>query len=216
MTIVTIPGKNYDSNIYICTGKNPTLIDTGTGLYSKEIGEILQKILHPTTVTQIILTHEHFDHVGGVLDFVSLSSGKAKIFAHKETIAKLKTGSSSFAELLGGSMPKITVDVALHGGEQLMLGDEQFEVLYTPGHSKGSICLYSKTGQSLFSGDTIFAHGDYGRYDLPGGNFQELVSSITRVSSLPIRNLYPGHGDIVEGEGNVHVKRTFTNIHGDS
>jgi len=213
MSITAIPGKNYDSNIYIITGKNPTIIDTGTGFYSKEIGEVLKKILRPSTITQIILTHEHYDHVGGVNDFISLSQGNAKIFAHKETSEKLKSGKSSFAAMLGGSMPKVNVDIILNHGQQLLLGDEHYDVVYTPGHSTGSICLYSKTSHTLFSGDTIFAYGDYGRYDLPGGDFHELCSSIDHLASLTIRNLYPGHGDIIEGDGYTHIKKTFQNIH---
>ncbi|MFH1101055.1 MAG: MBL fold metallo-hydrolase [Methanobacteriota archaeon] len=212
MDFFTIQGQGYDSNIYVLLGEKPTIVDTGTGFHSKEILKQISIKIKPSTLHQIILTHEHYDHVGGVNDFRQFSKNNAQIVAHKHTNTKLTAGQSSFAEMLGGVMPQITVDVELHGGEQLLLGDELFTVIYTPGHSKGSICLYGGTSKSLISGDTIFAHGDYGRYDFPGGSLPELVSSIHRLTSLDIINLYPGHGEVVEGEGKNHVLKSYQNI----
>ena len=175
MDIFIIPGKDYDSNIYIVVGKNTTVIDTGTGFHSPSVIDEIQKIVHCSRIQQILLTHEHYDHVGGVLDIVHASEHTAKIFAHKDTVSRLKEGKSTFADLLGGVMPKLKVDVPLSGGENLLVGDEKFEVLVTPGHSIGSLCFYNKKSKVLFSGDTIFAHGGFGRYDFPGGDFNSLL-----------------------------------------
>ncbi|MCJ2534379.1 MAG: MBL fold metallo-hydrolase [Candidatus Thermoplasmatota archaeon] len=212
MDIFTISGRNYDSNVYVIIGNTPTVIDTGTGLYNKEIMEAIKKFTDPATIKQIILTHEHFDHVGGTLDILKATNDNAKVFAHKNAVNKLKKGESSFARLLGCVMPKIQVDTPLSDGENVVLGDEEFEVMYTPGHSLGSMCLYNKGKKVLISGDTIFAHGDFGRYDLPGGNFQSLVQSIQRLSDLDIIHLYPGHGPIVEEYGKNHVLQSYKNI----
>ena len=212
MDIFTISGRNYDSNVYVILGNIPTIIDTGTGLYSKEIIETIKKFVDPATIKQIILTHEHFDHVGGTLDILKATDGNAQIFAHKNAVSKLKKGESYFARLLGSAMPKIQVDTALSDGENVVLGDEEFEVIYTPGHSLGSLCLYSKKIKSLISGDTIFSHGDFGRYDLPGGDFHFLLKSIGRLTALDIKNLYPGHGPTVEEFGKDHVMKSFRNI----
>ena len=212
MDIFTIPGEEYDSNIYVICGDVPTIVDTGTGFYSKEISEQIKKIVNPSTITQIVLTHEHYDHVGGVADFIRLTGGKAKILASELAVSKLRTGKSSFAEMLGGVMPKITVDVALHDGEQIQAGDELFEVFSTPGHSPGSICLYDISKKTLISGDTVFAFGGFGRYDFPGGDFQVLVSSLERLALLDCVGLYPGHGPVVEKNGTQHVENALHNI----
>ena len=212
MDIFTIFGKNYDSNIYIIIGNIPTIIDTGTGLYSIEIKETIKEYIDLSKIKQIILTHEHFDHVGGTLDILKATNGNAEIFAHNNTLRKLEKGESSFARLLGGVMPKIHVDTALSDSENLIIGDEEFEVLHTPGHSPGSICFYCKKIKSLISGDTIFAHGDFGRYDLPGGDFSSLLKSIDRLTDLDVKDLYPGHGPVVETVGKDHVLQSFRNI----
>jgi glyoxylase-like metal-dependent hydrolase (beta-lactamase superfamily II) len=212
MDIVTIPGRDYDSNVYILDGSVPTIIDTGTSFHSQEIIEAIQKVINITKIKQVVLTHEHYDHVGGVSDIVSSSKGAAKIYAHHKIVPKLKEGKSTFAEMLGGKMPKITVDVALNGGEHLTLGNQQYEVLLTPGHSIGGLCLYAEKNKVLFSGDTIFAHGGFGRYDFPGGDFTTLLHSIERLAELEVKHLYPGHGPIVECNGNNHVQKALDNI----
>lgn len=212
MGIFTIAGRNYDSNVYVIIGQIPTIIDTGTGLYSRELLKTIKKFMDPSTIKQIILTHEHFDHVGGTLDVLKTTNGNARIFAHKNAVRKLERGESSFARMLGSVMPKIHVDTSLSDGEEIVLGDEKFNVLHTPGHSPGSLCLYCKKIKSLISGDTIFAHGDFGRYDLPEGDFNSLVDSIERLTALDVKDLYPGHGSIVETFGKEHVLKSFRNI----
>jgi glyoxylase-like metal-dependent hydrolase (beta-lactamase superfamily II) len=212
MDVRVIPGRGYDSNIYVIPGKVPTIVDTGTGFFSTAVVETIQKITPLTQISQILLTHEHFDHVGGVTDFVQMSKGTARIYAHQNVVQKLKEGKSAFAEMLGGKMPKITVDVPLTDGTELSIGDRPYEVLYTPGHSIGSLCFYGWENKVLFSGDTIFSHGDFGRYDFPGGDFTALVQSITRLAGLEVADLYPGHGPYVERQGKDHVLFALENI----
>jgi len=212
MDIHVIPGREYDSNIYLIVGKVPTIIDTGTGFHTREVTDSIKEIISPTQIQQILLTHEHFDHVGGVHDLVLLTKGNAKIYAHQESVHKLSEGKSTFAEMIGGKMPKIHVDVSLSDGMQLMLGDLSFTVFSTPGHSIGSFCVYGEKNQVLFSGDTIFANGGFGRYDFPGGDFQALLSSITRLATLNVTALYPGHGPIVQHHGKEHILKALRSI----
>jgi glyoxylase-like metal-dependent hydrolase (beta-lactamase superfamily II) len=212
MDIFTIPGREYDSNVYVVTGRVPTIVDTGTGFHSREILHIIQRFLEPTYIQQILLTHEHYDHVGGVQDILQATQGTAKIYAHKGIVSKLKEGKSTFAEMLGGVMLKIKVDEPLSGGETFPVGDESFEVLATPGHSIGCLSFYGRKSKSLFSGDTIFAHGDFGRYDFPGGDFNSLLQSIKQLAALEVKNLYPGHGPIIEAYGMDHVLKAFRSI----
>lgn len=212
MQILTIPGKNVDSNIYFLPGKNPTIIDTGTGVYSNEILKTIDTLLDCSKIKQIVLTHEHFDHVGGTLDILKATDTSAKIFCYKNAVDRLKTGKSSFAEMLGCSMPEIHGCTPVSEGDTILCGNEPFTILYTPGHSLGSMCLYNKKEKVLFSGDTIFANGDFGRYDLTGGDFESLVESLKRLSCLEVNDLYAGHGPIIENHAQEHVKKSYTNI----
>jgi hydroxyacylglutathione hydrolase len=212
MDIFTIPSQDYDSNIYVIIGETPTIIDTGTGFHSHMIIETIKKKINLNKIRQILLTHEHYDHVGGVQDILRATDGSARVFAHRDIVSKLKEGKSTFAEMLGGVMPNIDVDVPLTENAQITVGDESFQVLVTPGHSIGSLCFYSKKHEILFSGDTIFANGGFGRYDFPGGDFRSLLHSIERLSTLDIKNLYPGHGPIIETCGKDHVLAALSNI----
>lgn len=212
MDIFTIPGKDYDSNVYVIDGKVPTIIDTGTGFYSHALIETIQEITPLQQIQQILLTHEHYDHVGGVQDIVLATGGTAHICAHTDVVTKLKEGKSTFAEMLGGVMPHIKVDVPLTNDMRLTVGDEPFQVLVTPGHSIGSLCFYSKKNEVLFSGDTVFAHGGFGRYDFPGGDFHLLLQSIERLATLKIKKLYPGHGPVIEIHGTDHVLKSLQSI----
>ncbi len=211
MKIHCLYGQSYDSNIYVVLGKQPTLIDCGTGLYHDTVANKINSIIDPHTITQIILTHEHYDHVGGVKKLYELTGENATIFAHKYAVNKIEQGESTFARMLGGVMPKMPIDVHLDEGDTITVGDEQVSVLHTPGHTMGSLCLYAKKSISLLSGDTIFAHGSFGRYDLPGGDGTLLKQSIERIGKLEIINLYPGHEECIEGNAKQHIDLSLKN-----
>jgi glyoxylase-like metal-dependent hydrolase (beta-lactamase superfamily II) len=212
MTVHHIPGIQYDSNIYIIPGTIPTIIDTGTGLHEQRIKEKIVALIDPKTIKQIILTHEHYDHSGGLQQIHDLTNNHASIIAHEHAAPKIEKGESMFATLLGGTMPKMSIDTKLTGNETLTIGDDEYTVIHTPGHTPGCICLYSKDTATLFSGDTIFAHGSFGRTDLPGGSMKELQRSIHHLSTLTIEHLYPGHDMIVEGGADDHVKMSYRNV----
>lgn len=212
MKIDCIYGYNFDSNIYVIKGKIPTIIDCGTGIYNNIVIKKLNEIIDIDSIKQIILTHEHYDHCGGVKKICDMIGDKPVIFSHEETSFKLEKGVSLFAEMLGGKMPKISVDVKLKDRDKINAGDSEFEILFTPGHSPGSICLYDNISKSLISGDTIFSYGSFGRFDFPGGNLKLLKKSIEELASLDVYNLYPGHELFIEKEGNKHIKMTLNNI----
>ena len=212
MKIHYIQGQGYDSNIYEVIGKNTSIVDTGTGLNSEYVVNELKKIIDPTSIKQIILTHEHFDHCGGIKKLYELTDNEAKIMAHKNASDKIESGDSMFAKMLGGVMPHMPVDVKLEDGDRIILGDEIFEVLHTPGHTPGCLCLYNEKSKSLISGDTIFSYGSYGRYDFPGGSLDQLRESIERLAKFDVVNLYPGHESIIEGDAKRHMLMTLSNI----
>ena len=212
MKVNYIYGVEYDSNIYLISGKNPTIIDCGTGLHSQYVTDKIKGLINPEIVNQIILTHEHYDHCGGVREIYNFTNGNARIFAHTYASNKIEKGDSDFARMLGGEMPKMHVDIKLEEDDNILIGDENFTVLSTPGHTPGCICLYSKYSKTIFSGDTVFSYGSFGRYDLPGGDVNKLKQSIERIAKLDVINLYPGHEAVVEGDGKKHLLKTLENV----
>jgi len=212
MKIECVKGYNFDSNIYIINGAIPTIIDCGTGLYNDIVIKKIKKIIDIKQIKQIILTHEHYDHCGGVKKLCDEIGQKPKIVAHLKTSEKIERGISIFAQMLGGKMPKINIDTKIKSEKIINIGDEYLKILFTPGHSPGSICLYNENEKTLISGDTVFSYGSFGRYDLPGGSYNLLKKSIERLSLLKIENLYPGHDVFIEEEGNKHIKMALENI----
>jgi len=212
MTIKCIYGIDYDSNIYVIGGKKASIIDTGTGLHNQRVIDEINECINLRQIKQIILTHEHFDHTGGIKKLKDVLSHDVKIISHKKAALKIESGESNFARMLRMEMESVPVDINVEDEDEIQIGDEKWSVLYTPGHSSGSIVLYEKKSKSLISGDTIFAYGSFGRYDLPGGDPHLLKASIERISNLEIDNLYPGHESIVEGDARKHIKKTLQNI----
>jgi glyoxylase-like metal-dependent hydrolase (beta-lactamase superfamily II) len=95
----------------------------------------------------------------------------------------------------------IVPDILLEGGE--MFG--KLKVIHTPGHTPGGICLYAEGPKLLFSGDTVFQDGGFGRTDFYGGDALKLLSSIKKLSLLDVKVMYPGHGDVVTEDANQHI-----------
>lgn len=212
MGIFEIIGSGYDSNIFVISGEKPSVIDTGTGMNKNHVLNQIAEYVDLSSISQIILTHEHFDHAGGVKQLFEATNEKATVIAHKDAATKIEKGESMFARLLGGTMPKMPVDQKLSGGETLQIGNKDFEVIHTPGHTPGCICLYNKETKTLFSGDTVFANGSFGRTDFPGGNSAELKESIKQLSKLDVERLYPGHEMIVEENANHHLQLALKNV----
>lgn len=138
----------------------------------------------------IVCTHAHFDHVGAVSD-IKQKTGAPIIIHHDEQ--EIYRGTREQAALWGfelGEFPK--PDMLVSEGDILEIGDLKFEIIHTPGHSPGSICLLGK--DILFTGDTVFA-GSVGRTDLHGGDTVQLKNSFRRLMSLPEEiKILPGHG----------------------
>ena len=141
----------------------------------------------------LINTHCHIDHILGN-KFVATKYGIG-LHAHEGEVAVLEAGPQVAAMYGIHYMASPEITTFLKPGDQLILGDTTWEILFTPGHSPASICLYCASEKVCIVGDVLF-EGSIGRTDLPGGDFATLMNSIrTELLALPddVR-VYPGHG----------------------
>ena len=139
----------------------------------------------------IINTHGHGDHIAG--NQLIKDSFPAPLCIHEADAAKLMDVKLNFSEFWNADIVSPPADVLFEDGDKITLGNHEVIVIYTPGHSQGSICLLVEG--ILFSGDTLFSKG-IGRTDLTGGNYEMLISSIKyKLFKLPDETVVlPGHG----------------------
>lgn len=141
----------------------------------------------------IYLTHCHGDHIGAVQELKNKKGGKLVI--HRDDADGLKDKDISLTSYIGMADVILEADSRVDDGDAIHLGNLEFKVIHTPGHTRGGSSLYCKREKLLFSGDTLF-RGTWGRTDLPTSSFEEIIDSITKkLLILPDETIvYPGHG----------------------
>jgi hydroxyacylglutathione hydrolase len=148
---------------------------------------------HKLQVKQIVITHAHIDHVGGAMKLRARTG--APILLNQNDYALLKMLDVQ-ANWLGMKSPgKVEIESDLKHGQNLTAGGLSANIVHTPGHTEGSVCLYFPAEKLLIAGDTLFARS-IGRTDLPGGSFEKIMRSLhDRVMALPDETrVIPGHG----------------------
>lgn len=179
LNIVILPLGDYQTNTYLAWEENSescVVIDPG---YEPET--ILQAAADAgKKITAVLLTHAHFDHVGGIKTLAHRTG--CRIYVHK--------GEMSLPEQLTGGFLFYSNNYA--EGDVLKLAGLEIRVLHTPGHSPGSVCL--QVEDTLFSGDTLFMDS-IGRTDFPGGDVAQMRKSLTRLKEMDTDyRVLPGHG----------------------
>lgn len=184
----------YSSNSYLLLGSFNkiedinTIIDTGYDDYISSHIDSINTGVGKKAVEKIILTHNHFDHSGGV-DYL-----------------RNKYNAQCMAFLKGKN-----IDATLNDGEEIKLADSVFKVIHTPGHSQDSICLYCKEEKVLFSGDTpIRIYAKDATYS------PDFLESVEKLSRLNIRVVYPGHGEPINENPEKIIRNTLKVLKGEN
>ena len=178
----------WDTNAYLVwDGRSPgaLVVDPGMGA----AGPLMERVAANGLRLHLIAnSHGHIDHIFD--DVPLMRASDAPLAIHPDDAYRLD-GRNSY----GFELEAVTTTEELRDGEQVRIGDLVFDVLHTPGHTEGSVCLYEERRGLLLSGDVLFA-GSYGRTDLPGGSGELMVASLARLAREipPAVRVLPGHG----------------------
>ena len=192
-----IVGDGLCSNIYVVGRERATIIDTGVGNRQNPVWPQLQELgVEPHNVERIIITHAHHDHAMGA--FLILEKAKTKVYVHEDDTGLI-------ASSLGDSLVKV------REGDVIETELWPLEVIWTPGHTEGGMCLYAREQRILFSGDTAFPDGYFGRFDGDTGSLDQLVESLRKLTKLKVDVMLAGHGVPVLSKAEENLKLSLRN-----
>lgn len=195
-SIKTLVFNPFQENTYIVFDETKECIIVDAGCYtSAEQAELVAFIQQNGLKPKLAVnTHGHVDHVLGNA-FVK-EKFNVPIAGHPEDMPLIQMA-SKHALMYGFTIEDVpSIDQNLNHNDTITFGNTTLKVIHTPGHSLGGICLLNESERFVISGDTLF-NGSIGRTDLPGGNYDQLLNSITqRLMTLDDDfTVYPGHGD---------------------
>ncbi len=181
--------KIYTSNSYLLLGDYNALVDVNTLIDAGRDPKIIDKIKEINTgvgkkkIDQVIITHEHFDHMGLVSRIKK--EFRAKVYAFNKSEH---------------------VDHTVRDGDRMKMGDLECEIIHTPGHTHDSICIYCEPGGILFSGDTPLQITTSSFYE------DYYIQTIEKLGELDIRAVYPGHGEPLFKGVRKMIKESLKNM----
>ncbi|MDX1477599.1 MAG: MBL fold metallo-hydrolase [Saprospiraceae bacterium] len=195
MRVTFLTFNDFAENTYVLSDDSGECIIVDPGCNSDAEEKRLDALIRQNALTpvRLINTHCHLDHIFGI-NYVQDQYG-LKLEVHPDE-QQLLAYAVPIAGMYGMSLDPIPpAEILIEEGDVIRFGETELEVLLTPGHSPGSICLYDRPGQQLIAGDVLF-QGSIGRTDLPGGDYDTLIKSI-REKLLVLDDevtVYPGHG----------------------
>ena len=189
-----------DANVYMVDcGGELAMIDTGGGRGVPRILDNIKQLgFEPRNIEVAFITHCHFDHIGGNQGMKEATG--CRIAAHEAEVKEIETFGEmslySMARAQGLELQPVKVDVVLRDGQHVQVGDIDFEVVHTPGHTPGGICLLIKEEgvTSIFTGDTASTQGRLGYMNGPGCDLPAWKKSVRRLISLKPDRMFPGRG----------------------
>jgi hydroxyacylglutathione hydrolase len=187
---ITAGPLSTNAHIVICSSSKEAWIVDAPHSSAAAIQESIER--SGAKAIALILTHSHWDHFGDAAQLAEALD--LPVWAHALDQPNLeRPGSDGLSPSL--TPPSVQVSRLLSGGDELRLGESAWQVLHTPGHSPGSICLWCPSAKILVSGDTLFK-GTYGRTDLATGDDRVMKETLRGLSRLPGETLiFPGHGE---------------------
>ncbi|HIE14312.1 TPA: MBL fold metallo-hydrolase [Candidatus Bathyarchaeota archaeon] len=208
MIIKTFVAGPLETNCYLIFFKKhgeALILDPAVKI--QEFDRIIRFIISlDLKVKYIINTHGHFDHIMG--NRIVKDGTGAKILIHRDDSDMLTNPEKNLSKMIGLTVTSPKADMLLEDDEIIRVDQEKIRVIHTPGHTRGSISIFTKG--SIFTGDTLFA-GSVGRTDLPGASLRNLAFSLRKLMNLPKNTrIYPGHGPsssiASEKKSNFYIK----------
>lgn len=200
--ILFLLGYEFSSNIYILTGDEPVLVDTGND-YTAFLH--LQKLPYdPSCIRKIVLTHGHRDHAMGMFELLGsypqiIERGGFELILHEASPSDYKV-----------AMKQAGCQVTqVRGGETLELAGLEWEVIHTPGHTIDGISLYHAPTKTAFTGDVVLPHAMAEMDKHAGGRLDHYLLAIKELLARDIENVLPGHGVPVASIGRKVIEKTY-------
>ena len=183
----------FGTNTYVLTDEDGKVLLIDPACFYEQERQLLYQTItrlhHPDQPLTIVATHGHLDHLWGAK--WATETWHTPVRMHEADIPMAQAMQQQY-DLFGVRMKAERFEIEEFRGQN---SEFRFQIIHTPGHTQGSVCLYFSEERKLFSGDTLFRCG-YGRTDLPGGNYGQLISSLEQLMTLPPETeVFPGHGE---------------------
>ena len=183
----------FGTNTYVLVDEEGKVLLIDPACFYEQERQLLYQTItrlhHPDQPLTIVATHGHLDHLWGAK--WATETWHTPVLMHEADIPMAQAMQQQY-DLFGVRMKAERFQIEEFRGQN---SDFRFQIIHTPGHTQGSVCLYFPEERKLFSGDTLFRCG-YGRTDLPGGNYGQLISSLEQLMTLPPETeVFPGHGE---------------------